>query len=78
LIGVGISSPHAMPRFFALIQIINDCKMVKNLSFCRFCEAIAFVYLSAYSQAETKSIHFVPKIARSCSFSSADLKGTLL
>nr|ABZ07666.1 hypothetical protein ALOHA_HF4000ANIW137N18ctg2g9 [uncultured marine crenarchaeote HF4000_ANIW137N18] len=62
--------------FFALIQIISDCKIVKNLSFSTLCGATAFVYLSAYSQAVTKSIHFIPKIARSCSFRSARLKGT--
>ena len=75
--GSGISFPHAIPRFFALIQIINDCKIVKNLSFSEFNEPIALVYLSAYSQAVTKSMHLVSKIAKSCSLRSADLKGTV-
>ena len=53
---------HATPKFFALIHITRDCKIVRNLSFPASGEPIALVYLSANSHAFTKSTHFEPKL----------------
>ena len=76
--GAGISCVHDNPRFFALIQIITVCKIVRNLSFPASGEPIAFVYLSACSQDVVKSMHSVPKIVMICSLKFfAGLNGVL-
>ena len=79
LIDSGISSVHTTPNSFALIQIVNVCMIVRNLSFLTSELEIDFVYLSANSHAVTKSTHFTPKTDNNCSCTlSAFLNGTLL
>ena len=79
LIDSGISSVHTTPNSFALIQIINVCMIVRNLSLLTSNPEIDLVYLSANYHAVTTSIHFTPKTANNCSCKfSAFLNGTLL
>src|SRR5690349_12539079 len=76
--GMGISCPHATPRFFALIQMTSDCNMVRKRSLPASEEPIALVYLSANSHATTKSIQSVPNTERSCACKlDAFLNGTM-
>ena len=67
LIDSGISSVQTTPNSFALIQIINVCMIVRNLSFLTSEPEIDLVYLSANSHAVTKSMHFTPKTDNNCS-----------